>query len=131
MLYNDDISGINFFKGTNRDSRVLGYFSFGLLDSIIVRDAKLIQPYGDRPPLISMPSRKRHDRCPECNGKNELRRKYCGDCGVRLPDNRVILDGNGFPDYYVDVVHPIDEQSRMVLHRAVVAEYERLFGKIT
>ena len=50
---------------------------------------------GNKGLFVAMPSRKLHDRCPACAGKNHIRARFCNDCGHRLKEGRGDLDDRG------------------------------------
>jgi len=74
---------------------------------------------------VAMPSRKLHDRCPGCAGKNPLRARFCNDCGRRLREGRGDADERGRVRLYADIAHPIHQEGRDHVQRCVVDAYWR------
>lgn len=89
---------------------------------IVVRDIKIIE--GGKGLFVAMPSRKLCDRCPSCSGKNELRARYCSDCGTRLGSDRAPMDERGRPRLYADVAHPINQKAREKVQGAIIAAFQ-------
>lgn len=89
--------------------------------SLVIRDIKVIE--GAKGLFIAMPSRKMCDRCPQCAGKNQVRARYCNDCGTRLKDNRSDLDERGRPRLYADIAHPINQEARDAVQNSVLRAY--------
>lgn len=89
--------------------------------SLVIRDIKVIE--GTRGLFIAMPSRKMCDRCPQCAGKNQVRARYCNDCGARLGENRGGVDERGRPRLYADIAHPINQDARDSVQTCVLRAY--------
>jgi len=107
-----------------RDPRdkLRGFASITIEDELVVRDIKIIE--GGKGLFVAMPSRKLHDRCPFCAGKNPLRARHCTDCGKRLRDQRGASDDRGRVRLYADIAHPIHQDGRDHLQRLIVDAYE-------
>lgn len=112
------------------DNRLRAFCSITLDDSFVVRDLKIID--GTKGLFIAMPSRKLTDRCRRCSYKNNLRARYCNDCGDLLNDNRAAVDDNGRAKLHADIAHPINAECRDMIQRVVVAAYheERALSKL-
>jgi len=104
-----------------KQDRLRAFCSVTFDNAFVVRDVKVIQ--GDQGLFVAMPSRKLTDRCPSCRSKNQLRARYCSECGTRLADNRAELDERGRPRLYVDVAHPISAEARRRIEQAILAAY--------
>jgi stage V sporulation protein G len=87
----------------------------------VVRDLKIID--GNKGPFVAMPSRKLADHCARCHHKNHLRAGYCNQCGSKLDPERAPRDGRGRARLHADLAHPINSQTRIELHKAVVRAY--------
>ena len=70
-----------------------------------------------------MPSRKLADHCPKCHHKNHLRAAYCNQCGLQLDPERAPKDQRGRARLHADLAHPINSNTRIELHKAVVRAY--------
>jgi len=104
-------------------SRLLGFCTITIDSDFVVRDLKIIEgPHG---PFVAMPNRKVQDRCGSCGSRNNLRARFCGECGARLGDDRVPKDPRGRNAAHVDLAHPISTECRRYLEQRVVEEYHR------
>ena len=102
-------------------NKLKAYCSVTIDQAFVVRDLKIIE--GNRGPFVAMPSRKLADHCPRCNHKNHLRASFCNHCGNRLDPERAPRDGRGRARLHADLAHPINSQTRIELHKAVVRAY--------
>ena len=98
--------------------KLRGFASITIDDCLVVRDIKIIE--GGRGLFVAMPSRKLCDRCPACAAKNHIRARHCNDCGARLSDDRGDTDERGRPRLYADICHPISQDARDQVQRAVL-----------
>ncbi len=104
----------------NRSDRLRAFCSITIDDDFVVHDLRVIE--GRKGFFVAMPSRKLADNCPRCGSKNELRSKFCSDCGARLAEGR---QKNVKRDkVHVDVAHPINTECREMLQERVLAAYE-------
>lgn len=103
--------------------KLRGFASITIDDALVIRDLKIIE--GQRGLFVAMPSRKLHDRCPSCAGKNPLRARFCSDCGGRLREQRSGADDRGKQRLYADIAHPIHQEGREQVQRRVVDAYWR------
>ena len=101
--------------------KLRGFASLTLDRCLVIRDLKIID--GSRGLFVAMPSRKLHDRCPACAGKNHIRARYCNDCGTRLKEGRGDLDERGRVRLYADIAHPIHQEGRDEVQARVVSAY--------
>jgi len=117
-----EITEVRVRLAERKQDRLRAFCSVTFDDAFVIRDVKVIQ--GDQGLFVAMPSRKLTDRCPSCRAKNQLRSRYCSDCGVKLPNNRAELDDRGRPRLYVDIAHPVNAEARTHIEKAVLAAYE-------
>ena len=101
--------------------KLRGFASMTLDESLVIRDLKIIE--GQRGLFVAMPSRKLHDRCHECGGKNPLRASYCNDCGARLAEDRGDKDDRGRVRLYADIAHPIHQDARDFVEEKVLGAF--------
>jgi len=109
----------------NRSDRLRAFCSITIDDDFVVHDLRVIE--GRKGFFVAMPSRKLTDNCPRCGGKNQLRSKFCSECGARLDNGRqksVKRD-----KVHVDVAHPINTEFREALQQRVLAAYEEEVAK--
>jgi len=116
-----EITEVRVRLAERKRDRLRAFCSITFEDAFVVRDVKVIQ--GNEGLFVAMPSRKLTDRCPSCGSKNQLRSRYCGECGAELADNRAELDERGRPRLYVDVAHPINVEARDLIEQAVLKGY--------
>jgi len=109
----------------NRSDRLRAFCSITIDDDFVVHDLRVIE--GRKGFFVAMPSRKLTDNCPRCSGKNELRAKFCGECGNRLSDGR--QKDARHEKVHVDVAHPINTICREMLQQEVLAAYREEAGK--
>jgi len=101
--------------------RLKAFCSITFDNCFVVRDLKIIE--GQTGPFVAMPSRKLADHCPRCGHKNHLRAGYCNQCGSQLDADRAPRDERGRARLHADLAHPINSQTRIELHKAVVRAY--------
>ncbi len=105
--------------------KLRGFASLTVDRCLVIRDLKIID--GAKGLFVAMPSRKLHDRCPGCAGKNHIRARFCNDCGLRLREGRGDLDERGRVRLYADIAHPIHQEGRDEVQARVVAAYRHEF----
>lgn len=105
------------------DDRLRAFCSITFDDCFVVRDLKIID--GANGPFVAMPSRKLTGHCPFCRAKNQLRARYCNQCGKLLPEDRTQRDQDGRVKLYADIAHPINSDCREMIQQRVIAEYGR------
>lgn len=103
--------------------RLQGFCSITFDRCFVVRDLKIIR--GAKGSFVAMPSRKLTDRCPKCGTKNQLRARFCNDCGVELHEDRAIKDDDGRAKLYADIAHPINSGCRDMIQRKVLDAFEK------
>lgn len=104
----------------NRSDRLRAFCSITIDDDFVVHDLRVIE--GRKGFFVAMPSRKLTDNCPRCGGKNELRSKFCSECGARLEEERQKAVKRD--KVHVDVAHPINTAFREMLQEKVLLAYE-------
>jgi stage V sporulation protein G len=104
----------------HRTDRLRAFCSVTIDNDFVVHDLRVIE--GRKGMFVAMPSRKLSDNCPKCNAKNELRAKFCGECGGQLDPARAA--GVAVREkLHVDVAHPINTPCRELLQKAVLDAY--------
>ena len=114
--------------GIVHGSKNLRAFASVTFDGLFtVRDFKVIDDgLVDRRPLVTMPSAKKMDPCPQCKCQNFVRANYCNRCGSELAENRYEIGENGKPDVYIDIGFPNTREFRHKIIEAILAEYYRV-----
>jgi len=120
-----DITEVRVKLIQNQTDKLRGFATITIGDSLVIRDLKIIE--GGQGLFLAMPSRKLCDRCGKCGGKNNLRARFCNDCGVRLREYRGEVDERGRPRLYADIAHPINQRSRDFVQARVIEAY---FGEL-
>lgn len=106
----------------HQQERLLAFCTITFDNAFVIRDVKIIE--GPRGPFIAMPSRKVMGRCENCGDKNHLRANYCNHCGERLFPDQSHDDGHR-TRLYVDIAHPINQESRTRIERAALTAFEQ------
>ncbi len=107
----------------NNNEKLLAFCSVVFDDAFIIHDFKIIG--GNKGLFVSMPSVKLTDCCPMCGTKNHLRAHFCNQCGVRLGDNRAMLDQRGRPNLHTDFAHPLHSDFREFIQRIILEDYHK------
>ncbi len=103
-----------------RDKSFLARATIVIDGCFAVEDLSVVS--GSRGLFVSMPHRKRVDRCPECKGVNHLRAIYCNECGYELEEADVETI-NDRPIYFDDVAHPTNSFTRQYIQETVLRAY--------
>jgi len=118
-----DITEVRIFLKDSPDKKLKAYATVTFDNAFVVRNIKIIQ--GTNGVFIAMPSRKVKQPCPKCNFKNELRAKYCNQCGAQLPVQvRPITPDPNAQAEHKDIAHPITQSFRELLQKKVLEAYE-------
>lgn len=107
------------------DKKLKAYATVTFDNAFVVRNIKVID--GNTGLFIAMPSRKVKHPCPKCNFKNELRSKYCNQCGAPLPQapKQAEPDLDAAQSEHKDIAHPITQSFREQLQKKILAAYEQ------
>jgi stage V sporulation protein G len=118
-----DITEVRIFLKDSPDKKLKAYATVTFDNAFVVRNIKVIQ--GTNGVFIAMPSRKVKQPCLKCNFKNELRSKYCNQCGAPLPvlARPLTPDPNAQAEHK-DIAHPITQAFRELLQKKVLDAYE-------
>lgn len=122
-----DITEVKIFLRESPDKKLKAYATVTFDDAFVVRNIKVIQ--GTSELFIAMPSRKIKQPCPKCNFKNEMRSKFCNQCGGQLPvSTRPVgheANGGAAQSEHKDIAHPITQAFREYLQKKVLEAYEQ------
>ncbi len=108
------------------DKKLKAYATVTFDDAFVVRNIKVIE--GTSGLFIAMPSRKIKQPCPKCNFKNEMRSKFCNQCGAQLPVAARPLNQEAAGTAQLehkDIAHPITQSFRESLQKRVLEAYEQ------
>ena len=119
-----EITEVRVFLKDSPDKKLKAYATVTFDNAFVVRNIKVIQ--GSNGVFISMPSRKVKHPCPKCSFKNELRSKYCNQCGAQLPVPAVpaAVPENNAQAEHKDIAHPVTQEFREKLQKKVLAAFD-------
>jgi len=120
-----EITEVRVFLKDSPDKKLKAYVTVTFDNAFVVRNIKVIE--GTSGLFIAMPSRKIKQPCPKCNFKNELRSKYCNQCGTQLPVvTRPVTEVPGVESQeHKDIAHPITQSFRECLQKRILEAYEQ------
>jgi stage V sporulation protein G len=107
------------------EDRLRAFCSITLDGEFVVRDLKIIQ--GLRGCFVAMPSRKILERCVNCHGKNEIKARFCANCGTALSATPV--EASGRTRMFADIAHPINAECRERIEGSVLLAFEEEMQK--
>ncbi len=121
-----EITEVRVFLKDSPDKKLKAYVTVTFDNAFVVRNIKVIE--GTSGLFIAMPSRKVKQPCPKCGFKNELRSKYCNQCGTQLPIvPRLVGEeaGANAQMEHKDIAHPITQPFREYLQKRILEAYEQ------
>jgi len=121
-----EITEVRIFLKDSPDKKLKAYATVTFDNAFVVRNIKVIE--GASGLFIAMPSRKIKQPCLKCNFKNDLRSKYCNQCGTQLPQvSRPIGEeaGANTQSEHKDIAHPITQSFREYLQKRCLEAYEQ------
>ncbi len=104
------------------DDRLRAFCSITIDGEFVVRDLKIIQ--GQKGHFVAMPSRKIMEKCPRCTAKNEVKARYCSNCGSQLPQTSSVEHQVGRSRLFADIAHPINSSCRERIESTVLSAFE-------
>ena len=111
-----EITEVRIFPKEGLNNKLRAYATITIDNAFVVRNIKVIE--GRENLFVAMPSRKMKESCPKCNHKNEVRSKFCNECGSNIP-NKVIestapnAQHDARQSEHKDIAHPISVQCRV------------------
>jgi len=122
-----EITEVRVILKDSPDKKLRAYATITFDNAFVVRNIKVIE--GTSGLFIAMPSRKIKQPCLKCNFKNELRSKYCNQCGAQLPlVSHPLAAESGSSSAQLehkDIVHPITQSFREYLQTRILEAYEQ------
>jgi len=101
------------------DDRLKAVCTMTIDDCFVVRDMKVVE--GPNGLFVAMPSRKRTRRCGKCSFKNEIRARFCNQCGGKIPP--IERGPNERTSSHADVAHPINSECRELIQSCILEAY--------
>ncbi len=121
-----EITEVRVFLKDSPDKKLKAYVTVTFDNAFVVRNIKVIE--GTSGLFIAMPSRKIKQPCPKCSFKNELRSKYCNQCGGQLPLTSQPMGQTAMGSAQLehkDIAHPITQSFREYLQKRILEAYEQ------
>ncbi|MBU0504150.1 MAG: septation protein SpoVG family protein [Candidatus Omnitrophota bacterium] len=117
-----EITEVRIFLKDSPDKKLKAYATVTFDNAFVVRNIKVIQ--GTSSLFIAMPSRRIKQSCQKCGFKNEMRSRYCNQCGVQLPTtSRALEQELNSQSEHKDIAHPITQAFRDCLQKRVLEAY--------
>lgn len=126
-----EITEVKIFLKDSPDKKLKAYATVTFDNAFVVRNIKVIQ--GANSVFIAMPSRRIKQPCPKCAFKNELRSKFCSQCGAALPLQPRVEGqqdaGLSAQSEHKDIAHPITQTFRDYLQKKILDAYDQEIKK--
>ena len=122
-----EITEVRIFPKEGRNSKLRAYATITIDNVFVVRNIKVIE--GKSRLFVAMPSRKMKDSCQRCRHKNEVRSKFCNECGASLParsshPTTPEAEHDARQSEHKDIAHPITVECREIIQKKVLEAYE-------
>jgi len=122
-----EITEVRIFLKEGVNNKLRAYATITIDNAFVVRNMKVIE--GKTGLFVAMPSRRMKDSCPKCGHKNEVRSKFCNECGSALPQRqeqplRPEAQHDARQSEHKDIAHPISVESREYIQKKVLEAYE-------
>ena len=122
-----EITEVRIFLKEGMNNKLKAYATITIDNAFVVRNIKVIE--GKSGLFVAMPSRKMKDSCPKCRHKNEIRSKFCNECGERLSFRDSIVSTpeaqhDARQSEHKDIAHPISVECREIIQKKVLEAYE-------
>ncbi|MBU3911726.1 MAG: septation protein SpoVG family protein [Candidatus Omnitrophica bacterium] len=123
-----EITEIRIFPKEGLNNKLRAYATITIDNVFVVRNIKIIE--GKTGLFVAMPSRKMKDSCPKCGHKNEVRSKFCNECGSKIPAKRIEpitpeQQHDARQSEHKDIAHPITIECRESIQKKVMEAYEQ------
>jgi stage V sporulation protein G len=125
-----EVTEVRIFLKDSADKKLRAYATVTFDNVFVIRNIKVIQ--GNTGLFIAMPSRKIKNPCPKCGFRNEMKSKFCNQCGSQLTmPVRQVTSGQDLQTEHKDIAHPITQTFREYLQKKVLEAYEVEKSKTT
>ena len=122
-----EITEVRMFLKDSPDKKLKAYATVTFDNVFVVRNIKVIE--GTSGAFIAMPTRRIKQPCPKCGFRNEMRSKFCNQCGGQLPLAPRPISGNqpqsSSSVEHKDIAHPITQSFREYLQKRVLEAYNK------
>ncbi len=127
-----EISEVRIFLKEGLNNKLRAYATITIDNAFVVRNIKVIE--GKTGLFVAMPSRKMKDPCPRCGHRNEVRSKFCNECGANIPFRREEpvtpeAQQDARQSEHKDIAHPISVECREYIQTKVLEAYEKEKGR--
>jgi len=122
-----EITEVRIFPKEGLNNKLRAYATITIDNIFVVRNIKIIE--GKTGLFVAMPSRKMKDPCPKCGHKNEVRSKFCNECGSKIPFKRTEPvtpeeQHDARQSEHKDIAHPITVECREMIAKKVMEAYK-------
>lgn len=123
-----EITEVRVFPREGLNNKLRAYVTITIDNSFVVRNIKVIE--GKSGLFVAMPSRRMKDACPKCRHRNEIRSKFCNECGANLPakssePTTPEAQHDARQSEHKDIAHPVSVQCREYIQKKVLEAYEQ------
>ena len=125
-----EITEVRIFLKESVDKKLKAYATITFDNAFAVRNIKVIE--GGSGLFIAMPSRRLKTPCSKCGFRNDLRSKFCNQCGnsLSMPPRATGVEGSSAQSEHRDIAHPITQSFREYLQNKVLEAYEQEKSKV-
>ena len=122
-----EITEVRIFPKEGANNKLKAYATITIDNAFVVRNIKIIE--GKTGVFVAMPSRKMKEPCVKCGHSNEVRSKFCNECGGNLPVKphepvTVEYQHEARQAEHKDIAHPITVECRDMIQKKVLRAYE-------
>lgn len=122
-----EITDVKVFLKEGQDKKLKAYATVTFDNCFVVRNVKVIE--GNKGMFVAMPSRKMKDPCPKCHFRNNVRSRFCNQCGSQLPQSESRPAVRETEDMarqseHKDIAHPITTECRDYIQNKVLEAYD-------
>jgi stage V sporulation protein G len=121
-----EVTEVRIFPKDSPDKKLKAYATVTFDNAFVVRNIKIIEGSGGL--FIAMPSRRIKTPCVKCGFRNELRAKFCNQCGGQLPMQTrptALPETKTAQSEHKDIAHPITQSFREYLQKRVLDAYNK------
>lgn len=123
--HNVNITEVRIKLVSDLEDRLRAFCLITIDNEFVVRDLKIIE--GPRGLFVAMPSRKITEKCSQCGFKNEVRARFCSNCGRPVTRQSSHGGDHGTPGpqtrQFADIAHPINAECRDRIENAVLQAF--------